>query len=85
MSIYDTTTLYGLAIKAADDYTRFFRAIAVAIEASRNSDKPMQKESALLTLKQSCTEFSATLTHTICVCDENSDTKGHIRFTDDGE
>jgi len=72
MNVYDTTSLYGLAVKAADQYTDFFRAIAVAIEQCRKNDKPEQKEASLMALKQSCREFSDTLQHTICVCYQNS-------------
>lgn len=69
MNVYDT--LYGLATKAVDNYTDFFRSIAVAIETCRKSGKPAERESSLRELKRSCERFNDTLHDTICVCNEN--------------
>ncbi len=72
MNIYDTTSLYGLAIKATDLYTEFFRAIAVAVEATRKEDKPTEKTASLAELQRACREFKDELTHIEIVCSENT-------------
>lgn len=69
MNIYDPSQLYGLAVKATDEYTRFFAAIAVANEATRDERKDLAQ--SLTNLQETCRAFSDLLLHITCVCNDN--------------
>ena len=78
MNIYDPSQLYGLAVKATDEYTRFFAAIAVANEAARDERKDLAQ--TLTDLQVTCRAFSELLLHINCVCGNTLD-----RLTKDQE
>lgn len=69
MNIYDPSQLYGLAVRATDEYSRFYAAIAVAYEATRDQDKDLSQ--SLTNLQETCRAFSALLLHITCVCSDN--------------
>lgn len=71
MNIYDPSQLYGLAVKATDEYSRFYAAIAVAYEATRDESKNLAQ--SLTNLQETCRAFSDLLLHITCVCSDNLD------------
>ena len=69
MNIYDPSQLYGLAVRATDEYSRFYAAIAVAYEATRDEGKNLAQ--SLNNLQETCQAFSDLLLHITCVCSDN--------------
>lgn len=69
MSIYASSPLYNYAVEVSNEYSRFFAAIAVANEASKEKSRNLAQ--SLTKLQETCRSFSDLLLHINRVCNDN--------------